>query len=106
MGVAITFCDNTEHERRENKHDDLFFGRSEAESLPRLIQFEAPAFCNHERTLTDTNSEVTKILMTRNRAKLLRKSSRAGGAGRRMLIRCNFLNSFDLLTLLSLSERR
>jgi hypothetical protein len=80
MGVAITFCDNTEHERRENKHDDSFFGRSEAESLPRLIQSEAPAFCNHERTLTDTNSEVTKILMTRHRAKLLPKSSRAGGA--------------------------
>jgi len=80
MGVAITLCDNTEHERCENKHDHSFFGRSEAESLPRLIQFEAPAFCNHERTLTDTNFEVTKILMTRYRANLLRKSSRAGSA--------------------------
>jgi hypothetical protein len=47
MGVAITFCDKTKRERRENKHDDSLFGRSEAESLPRLIQCEAPAFCNH-----------------------------------------------------------
>ena len=47
MGVAITLCDKTEHERREDKHDDSCFGRSEAEPLPRLIQFEAPAFSNH-----------------------------------------------------------
>ena len=48
MGVAITLRYKTEHERGENKHDYSFFSRSEAESLPRLIQFEAPAFCNHE----------------------------------------------------------
>jgi hypothetical protein len=48
MGVAITLRYKTEHERGENKHDYPFFSRSEAESLPRLIQFEAPAFCNHE----------------------------------------------------------
>jgi hypothetical protein len=42
MGVAITLCHKTEHERRENKHDYSFFHRSEAESLPRLIQFGAP----------------------------------------------------------------
>ncbi len=47
MGVAITFRGKTERERRENKHDHSLFGRSEAESLPRLIKFEAPAFCNH-----------------------------------------------------------
>jgi hypothetical protein len=47
MGVAVTFCDKTEHEGGEDKHDDSCFGRSEAEPLPRLIQFEAPAFCNH-----------------------------------------------------------
>ena len=41
MGVAITFCYETKRERRENKHDHSFFGRSEAESLSRLIQFEA-----------------------------------------------------------------
>jgi hypothetical protein len=40
MGVAITFCDKTEHERRDNKHDDSLFGRSETKSLPRLIEFE------------------------------------------------------------------
>jgi hypothetical protein len=37
MGVAITLCYETKHERRENKHDHSFFGRSEAESLPRFI---------------------------------------------------------------------
>jgi hypothetical protein len=47
MGIAITFCDKTENEHRQNKHDDSFFGSSEAEPLPRLIQFETPAFCNH-----------------------------------------------------------
>jgi hypothetical protein len=25
MGVAVTFCDKTEHERRENKQDHSFF---------------------------------------------------------------------------------
>jgi hypothetical protein len=39
MGVAITLCDKTEHERRQKKHDDSLFSSSEAESLPRLIQF-------------------------------------------------------------------
>jgi hypothetical protein len=48
MGVAITLCHKTEHERRENKYDHSFFHRSEAQPLPRLIQFGAPAFCNHE----------------------------------------------------------
>jgi len=48
MGIAITFCDKTKHERRQNKYDDSFFGSSEAEPLPRLIQFETPAFCNHK----------------------------------------------------------
>jgi hypothetical protein len=47
MGIAITFCDKTQQERRQNKHDDSLFSSSEAESLPRLIQFEAPAFCHH-----------------------------------------------------------
>ena len=37
MGVAITLCDETEHERRQNKDDYSFFSRSESESLPRLI---------------------------------------------------------------------
>jgi hypothetical protein len=60
MGVAITLRYKTEHERGENKHDYSFFGRSEAESLPRLIQFEAPAFCNHEWTGIDTKFEMAK----------------------------------------------
>jgi hypothetical protein len=37
MGIAITLCNKTEHECRENKHDHSFFGGSEAESLARLI---------------------------------------------------------------------
>ena len=44
MGVAITLCYETEHERRENKRDDSFFPRSETESLSCLIKFGAPAF--------------------------------------------------------------
>jgi hypothetical protein len=42
MGIAITLCHETEHERRENKHDHSLFRRSKAESLPRFSQFEAP----------------------------------------------------------------
>jgi hypothetical protein len=48
MGVAITLCDKTEYERCENKHNHSLFDRGKAKSLPRLIQFEAPAFCTHE----------------------------------------------------------
>ena len=39
MGVAITFCDKTKRQRCQNKHGHLSFRRSQAESLPRLIQF-------------------------------------------------------------------
>ena len=42
MSVAITFCGETKQKRREDKHNDLFFCRSQAKSLPRLIEFEAP----------------------------------------------------------------
>ncbi len=42
MDVAITLCNKAEHERRKNKHNYSFFCRGEAESLPRLIHFEAP----------------------------------------------------------------
>jgi hypothetical protein len=42
MSVAITFCDQTEHERRENKHSYSLFRWSEAESLPHFIEPEAP----------------------------------------------------------------
>ena len=42
MGVAVTLCDETNHEHRENEHDYSFFGSSEAESLPCFIQFETP----------------------------------------------------------------
>jgi hypothetical protein len=37
MGIAITLCYETKHERRDNEHHHSFFGGSEAESLSRLI---------------------------------------------------------------------
>jgi hypothetical protein len=56
MDVAVTLCDKTDCERRENKHDYSHFGRSEAESLPHLIQFEAHSVfqlrCNFLTLLT------------------------------------------------------
>jgi hypothetical protein len=61
MSVAITFCDKTEHECRKDKHDDSFFHRSEAECLPRLIQFGVPlqflacSFCR-DRTISMTHN--------------------------------------------------
>ena len=42
MRIAITFSDDANHERCENKHDHSLFGRSEAVPLPRLIQFGPP----------------------------------------------------------------
>jgi hypothetical protein len=43
MGIAITFCDETEHKRRQNKHYNSLLGRSEAKSMPHLIEFVMPA---------------------------------------------------------------
>ena len=67
MGVAITLCHKTEHERRENKHDHSFFHRSKAQLLPRLIQFGAPAFRNHESTPIGTNSKNDETQMTNDK---------------------------------------
>jgi D-alanyl-D-alanine carboxypeptidase len=50
MRRAITFRDQTEHERRDDKHYYSSLSRREAESLPHFIKFETPALCNHERT--------------------------------------------------------
>jgi hypothetical protein len=44
MGVAVTLCDETKYECRDDKRDHSFFCRSEADSLRRLIQFGAPVF--------------------------------------------------------------
>jgi len=55
MRVPITLCHETENERRENKHHHSFFGGSEAESLPRLIQFRTPVLrqpCSFHRDRT------------------------------------------------------
>jgi hypothetical protein len=40
MRVAITFCDQPEHEDCENEKRYSFFGGSEAESLPHFIEFK------------------------------------------------------------------
>jgi hypothetical protein len=54
MGVAITFCAQTEQESRHNERYYSLFGGSEAESLPHLIEFGTPALfqlspsSNHE----------------------------------------------------------
>jgi len=42
MSLAVTFCDQTEHERPKNEHGYSSFHRSEAESLPHVIEFEIP----------------------------------------------------------------
>lgn len=44
MSVAVTLCTQPEHERRENENHHSFFGGSEKESLPGLIEFGTPAF--------------------------------------------------------------
>jgi hypothetical protein len=48
MRVAVTFCDQTEHECRKNEHSYSFFHWSEAESLPHFNEFETRAFFKHE----------------------------------------------------------
>jgi hypothetical protein len=50
MSVAVTFCCQTEHERRENEHGYSSFHRSEAESLPHFNEFKTPVPFNHEGT--------------------------------------------------------
>jgi hypothetical protein len=42
MSVAITFCDQTKRECRDNENGYSLFRRSEAESLPHFIEPEAP----------------------------------------------------------------
>ena len=41
MSVAITFCDQTKREYRDNENDNSFFRWSETESLPHFIEAEA-----------------------------------------------------------------
>ncbi len=42
MRVAVAFCDQPEHKRRENEQDYSLFRRSETESLPHFIEPEVP----------------------------------------------------------------
>ena len=48
MSVAVTLCAHPENERRDNEHGYSFFRGSETESLQHFIEFETPAFFNHE----------------------------------------------------------
>jgi hypothetical protein len=48
MRVAITFRDQPKHEGRCNERGYTYLSRGEAESLPHFIEFETPAFLNHE----------------------------------------------------------
>ena len=48
MRVAVTFCDQTEHERRGNEHGYSLFGGSETESLAGFAEFKTPVLFNHE----------------------------------------------------------
>ncbi len=48
MNVAVTFCAQPENERRDNEYGYSFFRGSETESLQHFIEFETPAFFNHE----------------------------------------------------------
>ncbi len=65
MRVAITFRDQPENERRGNEYDYSSFSRRKAESLPHFIEFETPAFFNHE--------DFCEVFSASNRA-LLRRS--------------------------------
>ena len=42
MRVAITFCDQSKHEGRNNENGYSLFRWSEAESLPHFIESETP----------------------------------------------------------------
>jgi hypothetical protein len=48
MRVAITFGAQAEHESRGNEQGYSSLSRREAKSLPHFIEFETPAFFNHE----------------------------------------------------------
>jgi hypothetical protein len=43
MGIAVTFGAQAQRECRQDEERHSFFGGSEEESLPRLIEFETPA---------------------------------------------------------------
>ena len=51
MSVAVTLCDQTEAECRENEHGYSFFCWSETESLPHLLKFETPAVFQFAKVL-------------------------------------------------------
>ena len=65
MRVAITFCNQSQHERRRNEYNYPSFSRREAEFLPHFIEFETPALFNHE--------DFCEVFSASNRA-LLRRS--------------------------------
>jgi hypothetical protein len=46
MRLAVTFRNQAEQERRDNEYRYSFLNRSEAKSLPHLIEFETPRLFN------------------------------------------------------------
>ena len=53
MSVAVTLCNQPEHERRENENHHSLFRRSEKEFLPDLIEFGTPAFFQLRKAIID-----------------------------------------------------
>ena len=45
MGVAVTLGAQAQRECHQDEKHHSFFGGSEEESLPRLIEFETPTLC-------------------------------------------------------------
>jgi len=68
MRVTIRFRDQPEHERSGNEYDYPCFSRREAESLPHFIEFETPAFFNHE-DFREVFSASNRALLRRNLAR-------------------------------------
>jgi len=46
MRLAVTFRNQADQERRYNEYRYSFLNRSEAKSLPHLIEFETPRLFN------------------------------------------------------------
>jgi hypothetical protein len=61
MIVAVTFCDQPEQERRENKQGYSSFGWSESKFFPQLSQPEMPTRFQQSRNFWDLVVDVILI---------------------------------------------
>ena len=59
MGIAITFSDQAEHERRDDEYGYSFLCRRKAKSLPQLIEFEATDLFNHFANCIDPITQIS-----------------------------------------------